>query len=229
MEIRNLDFNYEPGSPILIKHLNLTIEPGMFLTVLGENGSAKSTLIKLMLGLLKPVSGEIIRSLGKIGYVPQKKEKFNMRFPITVREMLEIHMAGRCEDTPEHFLSMVEMADYDNTLFGELSGGQQQRVLIARAISACPDLLILDEPLTGIDGHSREVIRELLLKLNADGMTIISIEHDVAFALHHSTHILTMKESQVKWHTAEEYRRTIGHDDRDNYLYHREESSDATI
>lgn len=229
MEIRNLEFNYEPGSPILIRNMNLTIEPGTFLTVLGENGSAKSTLIKLMLGLLRPVKGEIIRDLAKIGYVPQKKDHFNMRFPITVREMLTIHMAGRCRETPDHYLAMLEMDGYADALFGELSGGQQQRVLIARAISACPDLLILDEPLTGIDSHSREVIRALLLSLNKAGLTIISIEHDIAFALHHSSHILTMKESQVELFTVDEYRHRIGHDDRDNYLHHLEAHSHAAI
>ncbi|KAF5062300.1 Vitamin B12 import ATP-binding protein BtuD [bioreactor metagenome] len=229
MEIRNLEFNYEPGSPVLIHDLNLTIAPGVFLTVLGENGSAKSTLIKLMLGLLKPVKGEIRRTLSKIGYVPQKKDKFNMRFPITVREMLAIHMARGCQGSPETYLAMVEMEDQAEALFGELSGGQQQRVLIARAISACPDLLILDEPLTGIDSHSREVIRHLLLKLNQEGLTIVSIEHDVAFALHHSTHILTMKENQVRWFTVEEYKNQIGHDDRDNFLHHLEEHSHAAI
>ena len=229
MEIRNLDFNYEPGSPLLIHNLSLTIKPGIFLSVLGGNGSAKSTLIKLMLGLLKPVKGEITRTLEKIGYVPQNKDKFNMRFPITVREMMKIHMVGRCKEKPEKFLAMVEMETEIDALFGELSGGQQQRVLIARAIAGCPDLLILDEPLTGIDSHSKEVIRHLLLKLNREGLTIISIEHDVAFALHHSTHILTMKESQVEWFTVKEYCDNIGHDDRDNYLYHREDFSDVTI
>lgn len=229
MEIRNLEFNYEPGSPILIHNMNLRIAPGTFLTVLGENGSAKSTLIKLMLGLLKPVKGEIIRDLAKIGYVPQKKNQFNMRFPITIREMLTIHMAGRCQEAPEKYLQLLEMEPFAEALFGELSGGQQQRVLIARAISACPDLLILDEPLTGIDTHSREVIRDLLLRLNREGLTVISIEHDVAFALHHSTHILTMKESQVELFSVDEYRQRIGHEDRDNYLHHLEAHGHAAI
>ncbi len=223
MEIKNLNFNYEPGSPTLIENLNLTIEPGIFLTVLGENGSAKSTLIKLMLGLLSPTQGEISCSFGTIGYVPQKKDKFNMRFPITVYELMSIHMAGRSKDKPEKYLAMVHLEDETDKLFGDLSGGQQQRVLIARAISASPNLLILDEPLTGIDTQSKDLIRELLLKLNSEGMTIISIEHDIAFALHNSTHILTMKEKDIKLYTVEDYRHRISHEDLDNYLYHREE------
>lgn len=227
MEIRNLDFNYEPGSPKLIDDLSLMIEPGMFLTVLGENGSAKSTLVRLMLGLLTPVNGRIIRRAKRIGYVPQKKDKFNMRFPITVGELLKIHMDGTTSLPAEKFLDLVEMGDAADKLFGELSGGQQQRVLIARAVSGEPDLLILDEPLTGIDSHSRELIRDLLLDLNAKGMTIISIEHDVAFAVHHSSHILTMKEGDIRLYAVDEYRHRMSHEDRDNYLYHREEHDHA--
>lgn len=223
MEIKNLNFNYEPGSPTLIENLNLNVVPGMFLTVLGENGSAKSTLIKLMLGLLEPSQGEIHCTFGTIGYVPQKKDKFNMRFPITVRELMKCHMSGQTTEDPLKYLELVHLADESDQLFGDLSGGQQQRVLIARAISACPTLLILDEPLTGIDSQSRTLIRELLLKLNAQGMTIISIEHDIAFALHNSSHILTMKEKSIDLYTVEDYRHQISHDDMDNYLYHRED------
>lgn len=223
MEIKNLNFNYEPGSPTLIENLNLIVEPGMFLTVLGENGSAKSTLIKLMLGLLDPTKGQINCNFGTIGYVPQKKDKFNMRFPITVRELMHVHMAGRTKADPLTYLEQVQLVPEADQLFGDLSGGQQQRVLIARAISASPSLLILDEPLTGIDTQSKNMIRELLLKLNSDGMTIISIEHDIAFALHNSSHILTMKEKTIKLYTVEEYRHQISHEDLDNYLYHLEE------
>lgn len=223
MEIKNLYFNYEPGSPTLIENLNLVVEPGIFLTVLGENGSAKSTLIKLMLGLLEPTRGEILCNFGTIGYVPQKKDKFNMRFPITVRELMQIHMAGRTQESPEKYLELVRLSDEADQLFGDLSGGQQQRVLIARAISASPKLLILDEPLTGIDTQSKDLIRELLLELNSNGMTIISIEHDIAFALHNSSHILTMKEKTIQLYTVADYRHRISHEDLDNYLYHREE------
>lgn len=223
MEIRNLSFNYEPGSPTLIENLNLTIPPGIFLTVLGENGSAKSTLIKLMLGLLEPTGGQILCDFKNIAYVPQKKDRFNMRFPITVEELMAIHMGHHSAEKPMHYLRMMEMADSAKQLFGDLSGGQQQRVLIARAISAKPSLLILDEPLTGIDAQSRELIRNLLIRLNREGMTIISIEHDVAFALHHSSHILTMKEKEIRLYTTDEYSRKISHEDMDNYLYHKEE------
>lgn len=223
MEIRNLSFNYEPGSPTLIENLSLRIPQGIFLSVLGENGSAKSTLIKLMLGLLEPTTGEVLCDFKNVAYVPQKKDRFNMRFPITVEELMAIHMGHHAVDRPKKYLEMMDMEDAAKQLFGDLSGGQQQRVLIARAISARPSLLILDEPLTGIDAQSRELIRDLLIKLNDEGMTIISIEHDVAFALHHSSHILTMKEKEIQLYTVADYARQISHDDMDNYLYHKEE------
>lgn len=226
MEIKDLQFRYEKNSPLIIDGLNLTIEPGMFLTILGENGSAKSTLIRLLLGLLSPVGGSIRNSFKEIGYVPQKKDKFNMHFPISVQELMAIHMdqkKGNREGT-DYYLSQLEMKDYAKRRFGDLSGGQQQRVLIARAISGKPDLLILDEPLTGIDSHSRNVIHNLLLDLNRQGLTIISIDHDIAFALHHSSHILTLKDGNYCFYKAEDYRQKIGHEDLDNLRYHQEVS-----
>ncbi len=225
MEIKNLYFSYENRGEWLIDDLSFRINKGMFLTVLGENGSAKSTLIRLMLGLLKPTEGKVINKFRNIGYVPQKKENFNMTFPITVREMIWVHTGTTNGNTmtPEEALKAVGMENFSNQLFGSLSGGQQQRVLIARALSSCPDLLILDEPLTGIDRTSREVLRNLLEERNREGLTIISIEHDVAYALHNSTHILTMREGHGKFYTTEEYMEKISHEDMDNYLYHMKE------
>ena len=104
MEINNLTFHYEPGSPILIEDLDLIIPQGVFLTVLGENGSAKTTLLKLMLGLLEPVKGVIICDFKKVAYVPQKKDRFNMRFPITVNELMAIHMSHRSKEKPLTYL-----------------------------------------------------------------------------------------------------------------------------
>lgn len=223
MEIKDLNFRYTQSSPVIIRDLNLTIQPGMFLTVLGENGSAKSTLIKLILGLLEPISGSIQSSFKNIGYVPQKKEHFNMHFPITVAELLTIHLGPGQEQAARTALEKLAISQVLTKRFGDLSGGQQQRVLIARAISGQPDLLILDEPLTGIDEGSQKVIRQLLLDLNAQGLTIISIEHDIAFALHHSSHILTMKDGAMAFYDVASYKDHLGHEDLDNLLYHEKE------
>ncbi|MFB0917496.1 MAG: metal ABC transporter ATP-binding protein [Clostridiaceae bacterium] len=229
MELNNISFSYEGREPFLIEDLTLKLEPGMFLTVLGENGSAKSTLIKLMLGLNKPNKGTINCNFNKVGYVPQKKEIFNMKFPITVKEMIDIHIrtSGNKSHGHDHYLKKVEMENEAGTLFGDLSGGQQQRVLIARAISSDPDLLILDEPLTGIDSKSQTLLRNLLHSMNVDGLTIVSIEHDIAYALHNSSHILTMKEGKGTLYTVKEFLKRISHEEMDNYLYHKEVHSHA--
>ncbi|PKK39411.1 Zinc ABC transporter, ATP-binding protein ZnuC [Clostridiaceae bacterium JG1575] len=231
MEIRNLSFRYDPHAPNLFNGLSLTISRGMFLTVLGENGSAKSTLIRLMLGLLKPKGGAIKNSFQRIGYVPQKKEAFNMQFPITVEELLRLQLSRSPEAGPDlsELLAQVQLEGAQKKLFGDLSGGQQQRILIARAIAASPDLLILDEPLTGIDSHSKTLLHALLVRLNQEGLTIVSIEHDVAFALHQSSHILTLKEGEGVLYTAKDYRQKINHEDLDNLLYHEEEHGHAFL
>lgn len=224
MELNDISFSYEGREPYLIDKLNLNIQPGMFLTILGENGSAKSTLIKLMLGLNRPNQGTITNRFKKVGYVPQKKEAFNLKFPVNVKEMLDIHIltSKSVGHDALWYLKAVQMEQEIDTLFGDLSGGQQQRVLIARALSGDPDLIILDEPLTGIDAKSQELLRELLHKKNQAGLTIISIEHDIAYALHNSSHILTMKEGQETLYTVAEFMKKINHEDMDNYLYHRE-------
>ncbi len=229
MELNNISFSYEGHEPFLIEDLTLKLEPGMFLTVLGENGSAKSTLIKLMLGLNKPNKGTISCNFNKVGYVPQKKEIFNMKFPITVKEMINIHIrtSGNKIHGDDYYLKKVEMDNESGTLFGDLSGGQQQRVLIARAISSDPDLLILDEPLTGIDSKSQTLLRTLLHSMNMEGLTIVSIEHDIAYALHNSSHILTMKEGKGTLYTVKEFLKRISHEEMDNYLYHKEVHSHA--
>ena len=226
MELRNIKFKYDDSEIPVIENLSLKIEKGMFLTIIGENGSAKSTLVKLMLGILKPMEGDVKCNFGKVSYVPQKKGSFNPDFPLTVNEMLKIHKKTSVGKTLsiEESLSMVSMEEYKNRLFGSLSGGQMQRILIARAILSQPDVIILDEPLTGIDQHSQNKIRSLLQNLHSKGVTIIAIEHDISFALHNSTHIMTMKEGKNMLYTVEDYGKKIGHDDWDNYIYHREES-----
>lgn len=236
MEVKNLNYSYEDSSPVRIEDINFTLERGSFLSILGENGSYKSTLVKLILGLLKLQGGSINHDFKNIGYVPQKKEKFNMNFPITVEELMNIHITtgvnkivGKKEakNLTYKYLKEVGMEDSAQKLFGSLSGGQQQRVLIGRALSSKPDLLILDEPLTGIDKASQEILRKLLKELNNKGLTIISIEHDVAFAVHNSSHILTMKEGHGAFYKVEDFLKHISHEDMDNYLYHKGEHMDV--
>ena len=206
--INNMSFSYVKGNDLL-KNINLNIKSGIYLSILGENGSCKSTLIKLILGLLKPDSGTIEISTTKISYVPQRLDNFNGEFPITVKEVLSSHAkAIKLKDSKAVFnvLEKVNMSNFKNNLIGNLSGGQQQRIFIARALLGDPDLIILDEPSTGVDEKSQNEIYPLLKDLNINhGKTIISVEHNTRTALKYSTHILKLNNGQMKLYTKDEF------------------------
>lgn len=208
LNIKNLSFSYDPISPILLDNINLHINSGSYVSVLGENGSAKSTLIKLILGFLKPQSGNIDISSSRIGYVPQRMESFNAQFPITVQEVLLSHFkALKLKDRTllHNALEAVNMLPHKNSLIGNLSGGQMQKIFIARAILGTPDLLILDEPSTGIDTKSQEEIYKVIKALNTSGVTIISVEHNLKAALENSTHILRLHCGESSLYTVSDY------------------------
>lgn len=208
IKIKDMSFSYVKGSDLL-KDINLNIPTGVYLSILGENGSCKSTLIKLILGLLKPDCGSIELSTKKISYVPQKLDNFNGEFPITVREVLTSHSkAIKIKDSNaiSNVLEKVNMSDFKNNLIGNLSGGQQQRIFIARALLGNPDLIILDEPSTGVDEKSQNEIYPLLQDLNINhGKTIISVEHNTKTALKYSTHILKLDNGHMKLYTKDEF------------------------
>ena len=209
IEISNLCFSYVNG-PYILEDINLIIENGMYISVLGENGSAKSTLIKLVLGLLKPSKGKIIKATNTIGYVPQRLDSFNSQFPITVREIMKCHLqTKKHKDLGEIKASLekVSMSEYENSLLGNLSGGQIQKILIARALLGTPELLILDEPSTGIDFQSQEDIYGFLRKINKESnVTIVSVEHNLHAVLENSTHVFLLENGSGKLLTIEEYK-----------------------
>jgi zinc transport system ATP-binding protein len=209
IEINNLCFSYVNG-PYILEDINLIIENGMYISVLGENGSAKSTLIKLVLGLLKPSKGKIIKATNTIGYVPQRLDSFNSQFPITVREIMKCHLQTikhRNLGEIKASLENVSMAEYENSLLGNLSGGQIQKILIARALLGTPELLILDEPSTGIDFQSQEDIYGFLRKINKESnVTIVSVEHNLHAVLENSTHVFLLENGNGKLLTIEEYK-----------------------
>lgn len=206
--IKNLSFSYIKGSELL-KDVNLNIPKGIYLSILGENGSCKSTLIKLILGILKPDSGLITLASNKISYVSQKLDNFNSEFPITVKEVLSCHaktIGVKNSKSVLESLHKVNMCEFSNNLIGNLSGGQQQRIFIARALLGNPDLIILDEPSTGVDEKSQSEIYPLLQTLNKDlGKTIISVEHNTKTALKYSTHILKIENGTLKLFTKEDF------------------------
>jgi len=196
VEIEGLD--YSVGSVPILENVNLRIESGDYLAVLGPNGGGKSTLIKLMLGLIKQdrgsikVLGEPAGEVGgRIGYLPQHTH-VTSSFPITVREAVCMGMvqpgfggiAGCSASSDEKAKALkaverVNLVEYAKRSLKDLSGGQMQRVFIARALVDSPKLLLLDEPTASVDSSSRNSLFKLLVELNED-MTIIMVSHDIS-------------------------------------------------
>ncbi len=209
IDIKNLCFSYTNKPPYILDDISLNLPQGIYLSIVGENGSCKTTLIKLILGLLKPTSGSIEISSNSIGYVPQRLDSFNSQFPITVKEVLSCHKKTLKNNSIDidSILKDVNMLDFKNRLLGMLSGGQQQRVLIARALMGNPDIIILDEPSTGVDENNQKEIYNILRKLNKeDKKTIISIEHNLDIAINNSTHILKIENASTRLFTVNEFK-----------------------
>lgn len=212
INITDLSFSYTGKAPYLLENVNLTIDKGMYVSIVGENGSCKTTLIKLILGLLPPVKGSINKNYKKLAYVPQKQDSFNSQFPITIREILKAHgkaIGSTDENEIVTSLSKVNLSEYKDTLIGSLSGGQQQRVYIARALMGNPDIIVLDEPSTALDSKSQTEIYDLLSRLNKEKhKTILSIEHNLSTALKYSTHIIEVKDCMATLYSKDEYLKT---------------------
>jgi len=212
ININNLCFSYIKGTN-LITNINLNIPKGSYVSILGENGSCKSTLVKLILGLLKPDSGIINVNSSRTSYVPQRVDSFNSDFPLTVNELLLSHVKAlkiKNKETINTVLKEINMYEFKNSLIGNLSGGQQQRIFIARALIGDPDLIILDEPSTGVDEKNQKEIYPLLKNLNLNrGKTIISVEHNSKIALKYSTHILKVENGSFTLYTTSEFIKQI--------------------
>jgi zinc transport system ATP-binding protein len=197
IEFENISFSY--GTQAVLDKITFSVNRNDFLGIIGPNGGGKTTLIKLMLGFLKPDSGKLklfgkesitSKELQRIGYVPQRATNFDQNFPATVFEvasMGRIAKAGlmrqlSAEDftIAEKALDSVDMLKMRDKRVGDLSGGQQQRVFIARALAAQPEVLILDEPLAGVDMESQHKFYNLLKSLHDRlGLTIILVSHDI--------------------------------------------------
>ena len=210
IKIDNLSFAYNKNTSPLLKDVNLDIPKGVYLSIVGENGSCKTTLIKLILGLLTPISGSITVDTDNIAYVPQRLDGFNSQFPISIYEILKIHAKSLKLDPKSSSIDVLEkvnMLKFKENLIGNLSGGQQQRVFISRALIGNPDLIILDEPSTGVDVKNQQEIYSLLSKINKEqGTTIISIEHNMDIALKYSTHILTINNGNLTLQSNKDFR-----------------------
>ena len=198
----NATFAYE-GRTVL-RNISFNVEKGDYLAVVGENGAGKTTLIKGLLGLKEPVSGNLSYGWGlesdQIGYLPQQTE-IQRDFPASVREVVLSgclnRLGGKAFYTRElkkladDRLELLEIASLGNRCYRELSGGQQQRVLLARALCATRTLLILDEPVTGLDPVIAmglyDILREIRRKKE---ITVIMVSHDVRGAVEEADHIL---------------------------------------
>ncbi len=196
----NLFFSYTGAAPYVLNGINLNISRGEYVSVVGENGCGKSTLMRLILKFIKPTEGTIISEAKRIGYVPQKNDFSNSNFPITVYEMLNSYrklLKIKNKDSLTNNLEKVGMSGFSGALMGTLSGGQTQKILIARALIGDPDLLILDEPSTGVDIGSQKEIYGFLKKMNQENkITIVSVEHNLDAAVSNSTLIYHLVNGQ---------------------------------
>ena len=199
---QNLCVGYDGKS--VLQDLSFQVFAGDYLCIVGENGSGKSTLMKTILGLQPPISGRILTGDGlrknEIGYLPQQTV-VQKDFPASVREIVLSGCQGRCGSRPFYnreekklaadAMEKMQVAPLAKRCYRTLSGGQQQRVLLARALCATQKMLLLDEPVSGLDPKVTAEMYALIQKLNyEDGITVVMISHDLNAALQYASHIL---------------------------------------
>ena len=217
LSARNLTVKY--GENTVISGANFEVAAGDFVCVVGANGSGKSTLVKTLLGLIKPASGKVIYgdgiSRGTLGYLPQET-RLEQNFPATVSEIVLSGTLGRggvfysVEDRLKAEKSMKRLGIFKlrQKSFMELSGGQKQKVLLARALTATSELLVLDEPSNNLDQKSRKEFYEALRKLNAAGLTILMITHDLDADDLIGNKVLALRDGAVKMSSTREFLRS---------------------
>ncbi len=215
IELEDINFRY--GNEPVLQGISLSVYRGDYDGIIGPNGGGKTTLLKIILGLLKPTSGKVrlfgrdiedFKEWSKLGYLPQKMTQADGRFPITVQEVVgqgRIAKAGFFRRLSEadfaavdRALKMGEVYDLKDRLISDLSGGERQRVFIARALAGEPEILILDEPATGIDVASQSRFYRFLKELNAaHGMTILFVSHDIDILSHEASRLICINRRLV--------------------------------
>ncbi|WP_419768265.1 metal ABC transporter ATP-binding protein [Arcobacter sp.] len=208
----------------ILLDISFEILRGEYAAIIGPNGGGKSTLMKIILGLINPNISDIklfntkqslFKQYYKIGYVPQRATLIDSSFPITVQEVINLGLAYKTslfskiskEDHKkiESIMEKIEITDLKNRRISELSGGQRQRVMIARALISNPELLILDEPNTGVDTNSQAKFYEILKKLNKeDNITILFVTHDLGVIVNDIKRVLCINQTLLSCHTPHE-------------------------
>lgn len=213
----NISLGYE-GKKI-VEDINFSVNTGDYLCIVGENGSGKSTLMKTLLNLKTPMEGSIVTGDGlkqeEIGYLPQQTV-VQKDFPASVREIVLSGCLNRCGMRPFYSKEEKQLAATNMERLGirhlakrcyrELSGGQQQRVLLARALCATRKLLLLDEPVAGLDPKAMADMYEIIKSLNSeDGITVIMISHDIKAAVKYASHILHISKKPLFYGDKKDY------------------------
>ena len=220
LSCRDLTLGYENHA--VAEHIGFEVTRGDYLCIVGENGSGKSTLVKTLLGLQPLLGGQIERSpalkRSTIGYLPQQTP-VQRDFPATVEEIVISGFLKKCGLRPfytknerakaEEKMERLGIAALKKRCYRELSGGQQQRVLLARALCATDTLLLLDEPVAGLDPKVTQEMYGIIEGLNREnGITILMISHDIAAVLGYATHILHVMHGSCFFGTTEEYQKS---------------------
>ena len=213
---KNLSIGYD--SKIILNNINFEVTAGDYICLIGENGSGQSSLIKTILGLQPPINGKVFTGDGlkfnEIGYMPQQTV-VQKDFPASVREIVLSGCQGRCGMRPfynktekmilKYALEKMKIEDISKHCYRELSGGQQQRTLLARALCSARKMLLLDEPVSGLDPNATLEMYNLIEELNhKDNITIIMITHDIQSALKYASHIMHIGKN-IFYGTKEDY------------------------
>lgn len=194
------------GGRQVLRDVNLSIDRGEFVGLVGPNGAGKTTLLRTVLGLLKPEHGSATGAGKRPGYVPQRHE-FAWDFPITVEDVVMSGLARKIGwmrgPRDEHYvavadaLTRVELDHLAQRPVGELSGGQRQRVLVARALALEPAVLLLDEPFTGLDLPTQELLSKLFARLASEGHAVLMTTHDLIGAMHYCSRLCLLNRTVV--------------------------------
>jgi len=220
IEVKNISFSYKKTK--VLEDINFNIEENDFLAIIGPNGGGKSTLLKLILGLLKTKVGKINSHLqsNSIGYVPQNTN-LNTHFPITSLEVVLMgHIGGKKPlfgyskeeiACAQNSLRQVGMLVFQDTKIGDLSGGQRQRVFIARSLCSNPKIILLDEPTASIDVKGQTEVYELLKQLNKK-ITIVVVSHDISVLLNYAKNVAHVNKNLV-YHTLTNLQKNIKNQD----------------